>query len=115
MISACGAVFFASGLVRNETMYAWTCLLGSLDEAKNYSCTYSVTNKEDETFYYNGKVHTVDKGKDDIIASGSFLGINIDAVKRSLIKDHLKVEITIRNLKEEAKDDDMESGISDND
>ena len=36
------------------------------------------------------------------------------AVERILNdKNQLEVEITIRNLKEEAKDDDMESGVSD--
>ena len=39
-----------------------------------------------------------------------------NAVKRSLIEEgRIEPSITIRNLKEEAKDDDMESGISDND
>ena len=42
------------------------------------------------------------------------LSIGVDAAKRSLDdKKNLKFEITIRNLKEEAKDDDMESGVSD--
>ena len=40
--------------------------------------------------------------------------IGVDAAKRSLNDEKkLQVEITIRNLKEEAKDDDMESGVSD--
>ena len=40
--------------------------------------------------------------------------IGVDAAKRSLNDENkLQVEITIRNLKEEAKDDDMESGVSD--
>ena len=40
--------------------------------------------------------------------------IGIDAVKRSLNEDkQLEFEITIRNLKEEAKDENIESGVSD--
>ena len=51
---------------------------------------------------------------EDVIASGSLLTIGIDAVKRSLSEEKiLEVEVTIRNLKEEAKDDDVESGVSD--
>ena len=59
-------------------------------------------------------VHTIDKNYEDIVTSGSLLGIGIDAVKRSLNKEkQLEFEITIKNLKEDAKDEDMESGVSD--
>ena len=115
MTSTCGAVFFTSGFVKNETVYFWLVLLGSSDEAKKYSCTNSIKNNiGDMKFTYSGPVHTLDKGYEDIIASGSLLSIGIDAAKRSLNdKKQLEVEIAIRNLKEEAKDDDMESGVSD--
>ena len=116
MTSACGAVFFNNGYVENKTVYFWICLLGSADEAKKYSCSYSITNEIGEKFLYNspGPVLTIDKGKDDIIASGSLLMIGHHAAYRSMNdQKQLEVEITIRNLKEEAKDDDMESGVSD--
>ena len=115
MTSACGAVFFTAGYVKNETVYFWLQLLGSSDEAKKYLCTISVKNKiGNEEFNYSGTVHTLDKGYEDIIASGSLLSIGVDAAKRSLDdQNSLEVEFTIRNLKEEAKDDDMESGVSD--
>jgi len=193
--TTCGAVFFTHGCVKNQTLYIWICLLGSLDEANKYSCSYSITNRIGEKFIYNspGPVFTIDKGQDDIIASGSLLMIGLDAAKRSLngekqsssesegetgssaggtgnnylvffrnqkecqqmkrllqqnpgmlnvllqniahsnpelfqiisknqeafvhmineSDDELGVEITIRNLNEEAKAEDMESGVSD--
>ena len=115
LTSVCGAVFFTSGCFVNETVCIWIRLLGSSDEAKKYSCTYSIKSKiGNEKFIYSGPVHTLDKDHYDIIASGSLLMIGVDAVKRSLNDEKkLQVEITIRNLKEEAKDDDMESGVSD--
>ena len=114
MTSTCGAVFITSSCIENKTFYTWCCLLGSSDEANNYSCAYSVTNKIGEKFNYSGPVHILDKKYDDIIASGSLLGIGIIAVRKSLnAEEGLQVKITIRNLKEEAKDDDMESGVSD--
>ena len=59
------------------------------------------------------QVHTVDEGADDIITSGSLLTFGVNAAKRSLNEEkQLDFNITIRNLKEEAKDDDMESGVS---
>ena len=113
--STCEAVFLNSGYVKNNTVYFWLLLLGSSDEAKKYSCTISIKNKiGNEKFIYSGPVHTLDKGYKNIIASGSLLSIGVDAAKRSLNdKKQLEVEITIRNLKIEAMDDDMESGVSD--
>ena len=115
MTSTCGAVFFPLTYIENKHLYVWICLLGSSDETKNFSCTYSMKNKFGENFIYTGPVHTLDKNYEAIITSGSLLGIGIDAVKRSLDEGkEFKLEITIRNLKEEAKDEDLESGVSDN-
>jgi hypothetical protein len=115
MTSTCGAVFFLTGYVKHETVYFWLQLLGSSDETKKYLCTNLIKNEiGNEKFIYSGLVHTLDKGYEDIIASGSLLSIGVDAAKRSMgDKKSFEVEITIRNLKEEANDDDMESGVSD--
>ena len=116
LTSTCGGVFFVSGCIENDTFYLWCCLLGSSDEAKKYSGIYSVTNQIGQEFIYKGPVSTLDDKSDDIITSGSLLGIRINAAKRSLNSEkELWVKITIRNLKEEAKDDDMESGVSNDD
>ena len=65
-------------------------------------------NLGNEKFLYSGPVHTLDKGYDDIIASGSLLMIGVDAAERSLNDEKkLQVEITINNLK------DMEFVVSD--
>ena len=109
-------VFYDVGYFKNNTFHFWTYFIGSQDEAQKFSCAYSVKNTIGETFLYGGPVHTLDEEKDDIISSGSCFAIPKNAVKRSLIEEgRIEPSITIRNLKEEAKDDDMESGISDND
>ena len=115
MTSTCGDVFFTFEYVKNETLYVWICLLESSDEAKKFSITYSMKNKFGENFIYTGPVHTLEKNYESIITSGSLLGIGIDAARRSLNeKRQLEFEITIRNLKEEVKDEYVESGVSDN-
>ena len=112
--SSCGALFFTFGTIENNTLYSWIVFFGSSNEAMNYSYTSSVTSNRGEKFVFSGPVATVDSRFEDVIASGSLLSIGIDAVKRSLnLEKQLEVEITIRNLKEEAKDDDVESGVSD--
>ena len=108
-------VFFACGYIKNNTVYFWLRLLGSSDEAKKYLCTISINDEiENEKFIYRGRVHTLDKGYKDIIASASLLAIGVDGAKRSLNdQKKLEVEISITNLKIEAMDDDLESGVFD--
>ena len=116
VVTSCGAVFFSVGKIANDTVYQWLVFMGSSDEARNYSYNCSVTNITGQEFIYKGSVPTLDDKSDDIITSGSLLGIGINAAKRSLNEEkELEVEFTIRNLKEEAKDDDMESGVSNDD
>ena len=112
--SSCGAVFFTFGIIDNNTLYSWIVFYGSADEAMKYSYTTSVTSNRGEKFTFSGPVSTLDSRFETVITSGSLLTIGIDAVKRSLNEEkQLEVVITIRNLKEEAKDDDVESGVSD--
>merc|ERR1712080_191115 len=40
-----GATFFDVARIVNNNFYHYICFLGSSEEAKNYSCTRSVTNK----------------------------------------------------------------------
>ena len=111
--SSCGALFFTGAKAVKDSVWFWVIFMGSIDEAKKYSSTISIENKFGEKFNFTGPVHTLDEGPDDIIASGSLLSIGINAAKRSLNEEKkLDFKITIRNLKEEAKDDDMESGVS---
>ena len=112
--SSCGALFFTFEAIRNNTLYSCIVFYGSAEEAMKYSYTSSVTSDRGEKFTFSGPVFTLDTEFEAIIASGSLLTIGIDAVNRSLNGEkQLEVVITIRNLKEEAKDDDVESGVSD--
>ena len=113
LVTSSDALFFSVGKTSNDTVYQWIVFMGSSDEAKNYSYTCSIENDIGQKFLYSGPVHTLDDNSDDIIASGALLTIAVSAAKKSLnFLNQLEVEITIRNLKEEAKDDDMESGVS---
>ena len=117
--STCGATFFAAATTVKDSVCLWVTFFGSSDEAENYSCSISMETKigkKIQKFNYIGTVHTIDEGSDDIIASGLLLNVGINAAITSLNEEkQLKFEITIRNLKEEAKDDDVESGVSDGD
>ena len=108
-----GDVFYDAGYFANNAFHYVIYFSGSPDEAKKFSCTISVANKDGEKFTYTGKVHTLDEKADDIIASASCFKIDNNFVKKSLDEEKiLHIELTIRNLKREAKDEE-ESGVSD--
>jgi len=108
-----GDAFYEVGYIKNKAFYFIIYLMGSSDEAKKFSCKISVSNKDGEEFTYTGKIHTFDEKYEDIIASESLFKIGNNAIKKSLDeKKRLCFELTIRNLKEEAKDDDEESGVT---
>ena len=65
----------------------------------------------EQKYVFQGKVFTLDKD-DPVEGSVFMMGIE-DAKKFCDEKSNFDVNITIRNLKEEAKDDDEESGVSD--
>ena len=100
-------------MVEYNKFFVWICLLGSEDEAKRYSCDYSMKNaKNDETFHYIGPVHTYDKIYYEIVDSAFLFGIMKSVAERSANNDKkLEIEITIRNLEEETRDEEMESSI----
>ena len=112
--TSCGYDFTVVAYLVDKSFNFWLNFLGSADEAKMFTCLWSFNSKSGNEYSYRGEVHTLDKGKDDITASGSFFAIPINAVKFSSDeKKCFKVEVTIRNLKEEAKDSDTSSGVSD--
>ena len=81
----------------------WILFFGTSEEARNYSCRLSIENKFGHEFNYSGPVHTLDKTEAAIINSGLLLLIGKTAAKRSLDQDqNLKIDITIRNLKNDA-------------
>jgi hypothetical protein len=89
------------------------CLAGSALEAKHYEYTLSIadskTGKPKHVFH--GEVFTLDK--DDPV-KGSVFMMGTDAAKEMCDeKSMFDVNIVIRNLKEEAMDDDESSGVSD--
>ena len=87
-------------------------MLGSPAEAKNYQCSMYVKGKDGGKISYSGEANAIDncieckeKGK-------------MFTMKPELVKDFvddkldMKMHVKIRCLKDEAKDDDKESGVS---
>ena len=104
--------FFVVGHKKCDILCFYVYIIGSSVEAKHYRYTLSVTNNSgDEKYNHHGKVFTLDV---DEAAKGSEFIMEIETVQRICEEDSkLNVNVVIHNLKEEAKDDNEESGISD--
>ena len=99
-----------------EMLHHWIYFVGSPQEAKHYSYTLEYQNVE-QTFKntFVGQVISIDDTEDSIIENGNCLGISQRLFSSKFINEGKVPIVTIRNLKEEAKDENVESGISDND
>ena len=106
---------FVVGKVVNSILYAWIYIVGSPIEARNYSYTISVTDKSGNKFaFYGQAVKPLDEGPNDVIAKQAVFMIGTEVIKNSKDEnDKLSVEVTINDLKEEAKDSNDESGVED--
>jgi E3 ubiquitin-protein ligase SIAH1 len=113
-ISLNGAQFFCERVVKNQRFYVWVYYYGSKEEAKNYNCTIKVYGGNNEEFIYNGPLQSLDESEDEVIKGECGLMISLGQAKRIVSKEEMKYSIKITCPKEEARDEDVESGISDN-
>ena len=93
-------------------MYRWIYLLGSPDEAKNFYCHISCKNiAKGAKITYFDQVRSVDEDYETIIDNGDAF-----IIKRTFNdKEKSEISYELRNMKEEAKDKNYESGIDDSD
>ena len=104
--------FFLVGRKQCDTLRFWIYIVGSFLEAKHYSYTLTVTNNAgNKKYMHEGQVFTLDS---DEVTKGSVFMMATEAAQEICEEDtNLNVNVVIRNLKEEAKDDSEESGVDD--
>ena len=99
------------------TLYHWIHFLGSPLEAKKYAYTleYKDVTDSETNFTYNGRAISIDETTDSIKVNYKCLSVAYGFFKSHFVDNDYKFKysLKIRNLKEEAKDDNAESGISD--
>ena len=90
-------------------------MLGSPNEAKHFSCTLKLFGPKSE-ISFKGEVAAIDEPFESLYKAGKCFAIPYSAFKAQFWDENCvyKYSLEIRNLKEEAKDDNYESGISDN-
>ena len=104
----------------NPLYFHYVYMLGSPTEAKNYSYTFEYLGNEEckSSLVYTGQVLPIDEVFLGPMTNKHFNGLAIShehLKSQFLIDNKLNFKVTIRNLKEEAKDENVESGVSDND
>ena len=97
--------------------YFWLQFYGSRNEAKNYYYTLEFHGNEPKCrVVYSAQVISIDETKDLIMKDNRCFGMDFKFFKSQCMDENrsYKISISVRNEKEEAKDDNDESGISDN-
>jgi hypothetical protein len=106
--------FFIMTYVSNRFFF-WVYYHGSKEETKNYYCAIKVYGN-DEKFVYNGLPRSLDESRDELVQGEFALIIGGGQIKRMLSKvSVIQCSVQISCPKIDEKEEDFESGISDND
>ena len=109
-------IFLFCGKHQNSIVYRWLYLHGSPNEAKHFSYTLKFESPK-ATTTFEGKVATIDEDFHTLSKAGKCFAIPHQLFMDQFVDENQKFEysLEIRNLKEEVKDENYESGISDED
>ena len=100
----------------DRVVYYWVYVLGSPNEAKHYSHTLKLFGPK-TTHTFEGQVAAIDESFETLSEAGKCFAMPHKIFMAQFLGEDRKFEysLEIRNLKEEIKDENYESGISDND
>ena len=98
-----------------KIVYFWVYMLGSPNEAKHFSCTLKLFGPK-STLTTEQKVAAIDESFNTLSKAGKCFAYALKMFVAQFSDEERKFEysLRIRNLKEEVKDENYESGISDN-
>ena len=110
-----GVDFFLVGKIINKIAHIWLYIMASPLQAKNYAYTLSITGANGNKFItFHDYAKPLDEGSDEIFEKQSVFLIGTETIKEIRNENQkLPIEITIHDLKAEAKDDNEESGVED--
>ena len=98
-------------------LHSWVYIHGSPHEAKNFAYTISMRGNNEKKITYYDYVEPLDEKPDDVKAEGLVFFIQKKTVGKFRIEENEKMkwpfEVTIHSLKEEAKNEDFNSGFDD--
>ena len=104
--------------IQNGFVYRWVVLVGFKEEAEkyHYQATFASLTNVNDKITFSGKVRSLDETRKDIITEQKCFIVGKQTCKNLMDEnEEIEYRIELRNLKEEAKDENEESGIDDDD
>ena len=102
-------------LTKNQIVHFWCYFIGSPKEANHFQYELNIKKDAENEIKFAGKVRSVNEDFKDFLESEDVFEMSLGMAKKYMKKSHLEYTFNVRNLKEEAKDEDFESGIDDSD
>merc|ERR1712062_292326 len=102
------------GSKKGNTLAQWVYLIGSPEEAKHFSFILKFFGPN-STNVYTGKVGAIDESYETLYDTGRVATHELQGFRNQFLNEDGKYEysLEIRNLKEEVKDENVDSGASD--
>ena len=114
-----GRSFIFCGKIKDKIHHCWVYIIGSPDEAKHFSFVLKFLGKNASAAsnIFEGKVSAIDESFDTLMGAGKCFTIAHRSFMAQFVDSDGRHEFSldIKNLKEEVKDENYESGISDTD
>ena len=104
--------FFNVCRVMDGTIYFWMYILETKSEAKNFDVKYVFEGKG-QRVKLNSAVFSLAVNKEEIMSQNMLFTVPLTMAKAIGDSGTWNYTVHLRNLKQEAKDEDVESGISD--
>ena len=101
---------------RNQVFRFWFYIIGSPAEARHYRYEMKFDKNRGKVIKFDGMVRSINEDYESFCESEDTFEMSFGMVKKYLnAMSQLEYTFKIRNLKEEAKDEDFESGIEESD
>ena len=101
---------------KEQLVRIWCYILGSPKEAEHFRYELKIKKEAGKEIQFFGKVRSINEDYKSFLESDDIFEISRGMLKKYLNEEaELEYTFNIRNLKEEAKDEDFESGIDDSD
>jgi hypothetical protein len=98
-----------------QCRFIWVYFHGTPEEAVHYSYRIKITGIGGKELTFKGKVFSMNASQDTIVANDDVFKLSDDTAKRFQNGNVINFDIKLFTDKEEIKDEDVESGISDDD
>ena len=101
--------FFLVRMLQDGQIYQWIYFHGFNENCEKFQYEITCIFAKNEELVFRGQVQSMTMSHNEIIEDYSIM-----MMPEKKYEKMLKFQVFLKNLKEEAKDEDVESGISDN-